>query len=825
MRNWIEENSLYIKKIKDVERDANRWNENGQSPAYLIIKQRLDEIDEILANTNYLINRATVSFIEASKKENLRQQLHDSIINGNTSGVDSLLKKLIVLKKPLLNDFISPFYDAIWGDEEPDIFIRNDGLGSESKSLNKKSATRRNSRGQTPLHFASVAGRVDKIRMIVSGLGISPNQLSDNGSTPLAFAAYSGHFEAVKLLVQLGADSTIRDIENQMSPLDWATNKGYNKIVNYLIKLQIGENDQLPLELARGLIISASVGGHLDQLKQYLGQLKSGKDKLAIVQEALIYSTFGNLDVELLSVLIENGANPIEKFTVKGPKKDSTPLHNLAVQGNFQALKFLIEKTGIEKQIDVIDSEGRTLLVQSILYANINVVNLLLDNGADINIQDNENNTALHFAVLKNETQVIDIILMDERVNIDAVNIQMVSPFLLAAKNGFSNTMQKLLRNGASYSVYDVDGNDALILAAYFGHEEVVNLLINLDINRLKWFNKIGQNALMLAARKGHYPVVKMICDKTNDLSLNLINHFDKQGFSALNHSIEGGNVLVTKLLMNAKNLIQLPIWSETIVLNDNSIKLRMIEKETRENLPDKSKIDWSIPPLVGSIDTWYKITGHEFEVYTNQLLDSLKESERWINSDQIYAIRAKKLSFYPSGELIECLTNSIDGYPGLITFVSHSSRVYILDGTSPPILMMNNLESIVLDSSEKALEYLILFCNSVQGDNGPFSIISSYTELSSVNGPSDFSSIEFLFDQPEIIPSEEESFTWKVTATVLYSQIPFRVKFTIFENGMIEMVEEKQLLEILIESKIWGFWGLLRGDRTDYFTKFEVLQ
>ena len=73
------------------------------------------------------------------------------------------------------------------------------------------------------------------------------------------------------------------------------------------------------------------------------------------------------------------------------PKVDNLR-HNIS-QRDFETAKRTLQEFGINVQ----DSDGRTALINSVIENQIEFVKWLVDNGADINIQDRGGYSALHF--------------------------------------------------------------------------------------------------------------------------------------------------------------------------------------------------------------------------------------------------------------------------------------------------------------------------------------------------------------------------------------------------------------------------------------------
>ena len=95
----------------------------------------------------------------------------------------------------------------------------------------------------------------------------------------------------------------------------------------------------------------------------------------------------GNL--EMVKFLIENGAD-IEKCGCIS----ST---NACILGKFEIMEYLIEQ-GIKINIIDTSNEGKTPLHHAVQYGFLNIIKLLLDNGAEINLKDYYGNTAFDLA-------------------------------------------------------------------------------------------------------------------------------------------------------------------------------------------------------------------------------------------------------------------------------------------------------------------------------------------------------------------------------------------------------------------------------------------
>jgi ankyrin repeat protein len=126
------------------------------------------------------------------------------------------------------------------------------------------------------------------------------------------------------------------------------------------------------------------------------------------------------------------------------------------------------------------DRSQVTLFSWAAQYGYVAVVQLLIEEGADVNAKDGGERTALHWA----------------------------------AKNGHEAVARLLIEKGANVNVMDGDRRTALHWAAENGHEAVARLLIEkwADVNAEdSGMDGSGGTALHRAAENGHEAVAKLL--------------------------------------------------------------------------------------------------------------------------------------------------------------------------------------------------------------------------------------------------------------------------------------------------------------------------
>lgn len=115
-------------------------------------------------------------------------------------------------------------------------------------------------------------------------------------------------------------------------------------------------------------------------------------------------------------------------------------------ENDVKGIQSLIDLHGI----DCYDSYKRTFLILSASKGNTFILNELIKLGSNINFQDKNGYSGLHFAVQNNHIEVIDI-LIKESCNIDVRDIHGNSPIwtaIMNTKDDFS-LVSILLKNNA----------------------------------------------------------------------------------------------------------------------------------------------------------------------------------------------------------------------------------------------------------------------------------------------------------------------------------------------------------------------------------------
>jgi len=290
-------------------------------------------------------------------------------------------------------------------------------------------------------HEAAKRDQVDKLRKLLSK---DENWLEKGDKyrrTPLHSASRYGAFEAARFLLDRGADMNVKD-ESRNTPLHLASIFRHDEIVDLLIQHKADVNilnvqGQAPLHLA-------SLYGNPESIKLLLeGGAKinirdaDGNTPLHI---AVLYRNPENLD-EILKENLDIDALNTEGYT---------PLH-LSVRrpDNEKAIELLLQQGA---DINITDPSGRNALHISVTSYQRGYIGFLTSKGIDINSQDNDGNTALHYPLM---------------------NVLKNKLYLLNSKE----TVKILMEEGADPHIRNNKGKSPMDLAVEAGENDLINLL------------------------------------------------------------------------------------------------------------------------------------------------------------------------------------------------------------------------------------------------------------------------------------------------------------------------------------------------------------
>jgi ankyrin repeat protein len=157
------------------------------------------------------------------------------------------------------------------------------------------------------------------------------------------------------------------------------------------------------------------------------------------------------------------------------------------------------------------DEKHSQLVIASFLGHDA-VVQLLLDEDANVNAQGGDHGNALQAASVGGHTQVVKM-LLDKGAKVNAQGGDYGNALQAASIGGHTQVVKMLLDKGANVNAQGGDYGNALQAASEGGHLQVVMMLLEAgaEVNVRSRFHS---NALQAAMSRGHTQVVKILLNK-----------------------------------------------------------------------------------------------------------------------------------------------------------------------------------------------------------------------------------------------------------------------------------------------------------------------
>ncbi len=351
----------------------------------------------------------------------------------------------------------------------------------------------RDEEGLTLLHYACLINCVQILNKFLKA-GCDVNAKDYTGLTPLHYAIKLENIRIIHTLINHGADINIQDQKGE-TPIDIAIKTGNVALVRTFVFRRTDD-----------LIYKACAAGHLDLLKFFLDTIDFDIDSQNDCGESL--------------------------------------LHIACNKGYMDIIKFLVEEKKIN--IELLDSNRWTALYNAIQSNNVNVVELLINAGANIDRYDDSHDTALDIAYRCNRycdnQKMIDIIEHGIPINAKIERMGMdlwpSSEILELVTNDTAGEIDPYILNN--------DGEELLYWALrYTGEVEIAKLLIERMPNvNLK--TAFGQVPLFWAIKFNHREIIQLLIAKGADL-----NVVDDKNMTTLMLAAEDGNTEMVEMLIN----------------------------------------------------------------------------------------------------------------------------------------------------------------------------------------------------------------------------------------------------------------------------------
>jgi ankyrin repeat protein len=170
---------------------------------------------------------------------------------------------------------------------------------------------------------------------------------------------------------------------------------------------------------------------------------------------------------------------------------------------------------------------------------------LLKDKKVDPRGRQGDGATALHWAVHRGNLEIVDL-LIGAGADVNAANAHGVTPLALAAENAQPTMVARLLKAGANpNAALPVQGESILMTAALAGNLEVVTMLLDRGAQVDARTARSGQTALMWAVSENHVAVTRLLIERGADVRARSATGFTPMLFAAQQGNVEIGRMLL----------------------------------------------------------------------------------------------------------------------------------------------------------------------------------------------------------------------------------------------------------------------------------------
>jgi len=377
--------------------------------------------------------------------------IQHAVLNGDIVGVQSELDKGVDVNWKGRNEFSPLHFAAGLGHQEIAALLIRRGADVNAKDENN----------YTPLHYTTT----EQVAKLLITNGAEVEALGYDGFTPLFFATIGGYKDNVELFLENGTNVNAKDV-NGWTPLHYAANVGYKEIVELLIVKGADVNAESREKLTA---LHTATYGRIKEVAEFLiGKVadvnaKDTKGRTPL-HHAIYYGSSG-----IAELLIAKGADvkakdhggmtPLDFATIQNQSEIADlirtheggygTIHGAASGGDIEAVREFLYSGADANAKDVLF--GFTPLYPALFNMHEEVYKLLVAEGADVNIKQQNGKTILH-------------LLIDVRLS-----------------SGFHplEIIEWLIKNGSDVNAKDDDGLTPIFLAVMAYRKEAVQLLVN----------------------------------------------------------------------------------------------------------------------------------------------------------------------------------------------------------------------------------------------------------------------------------------------------------------------------------------------------------
>ncbi len=350
-----------------------------------------------------------------------------------------------------------------------------------------------------------------------------PEKFNWGFDTPLDTAIVYNQFGILELLLRNGVDPNITNEHRETALMRAASNK-LPEIVELLLRHGADPN-----------------------------HIRDDKNRISV-----LYGVYPNKDYKGMTSLMFametlDSENQFEVYNIDFDDYDivSNPDYVYDADNKLYSIVQLLINSGADPNIQ--NKNNKTPLMYAAKCSLLNIVKLLLNSGADPNKQYSDGSTSLLYAVESGNMEIVEL-LLKSGANPNIQNNTGCSPLMKALMLKHSKIAELLLKSGVEPDIKDNHGKTALMYAAENGCTDIVELLLKQGVSTVSE-DKYGNTALIYAVRNKHLQVTELLLKSGAEPNIKNLN-----GNTALISAIRNNDTETIKLLL---------LWGATVSIEE----------------------------------------------------------------------------------------------------------------------------------------------------------------------------------------------------------------------------------------------------------------
>ena len=201
--------------------------------------------------------------------------------------------------------------------------------------------------------------------------------------------------------------------------------------------------------------------------------------------------------------------------------------------------------------VNMLDENGKYFMNYAIIHNKIDIVSLLINKGAKLDIYDSDGKTILYIPIEFKYKKMLELLLFFNKSSIGKSLVEHKDnmgriPLHYSIMSNNVSFCRILLDSTSDVNLYDVNGDNSLILAVRNQYVDVCRLILEFNPN-IDYKNvKTGETALIVATKLKNKELVKMLLKNGANPSL-----YDMENeYSSLNYSIIYKSPDIFKILL-----------------------------------------------------------------------------------------------------------------------------------------------------------------------------------------------------------------------------------------------------------------------------------